>query len=512
MTKSRSFLIFAGSVFAILQLRAYAQDIRQESPGSVPILRVNVVSRTAKAINYRHRSGATKIDFAGTALLPRARGEAKVESKQGYIEVEVEFDNLQPASQFGHEYLTYVLWAITPEGRAKSLGEILLNGTKSKLDVSTELQTFGLIVTAEPYFAVSQPSDVVVMENIVRPDTVGKIEEIDAKYELLQRGQYVLNVEPSRVRSVVFDSKTPLELYEARNAVQIAQWGGAERYATESFQKATQLLQQAEDYQSRKSAKKSVVMAAREAAQTAEDARLIAAKRQREEQEAAERAAAQARVDEEAQKKAQAEAERAEAERAKADAEAARREADAARAAALDQQQAAEVEAQRAQLAAQQANQEKERAEAEKAQLRTRLAQQLNEILETRETARGLIVNMSDVLFDTAKYDLRPSAREKLAKIAGIVLAHPGLQLEIEGHTDDRGSEEYNQQLSEKRASAVKDYLVQQGISPLSVVARGYGESMPLADNQTASGRQRNRRVELVVSGESIGVKTGSGG
>jgi outer membrane protein OmpA-like peptidoglycan-associated protein len=369
-----------------------------------------------------------------------------------------------------------------------------------------------LIVTAEPYFAVSQPSDVVVMENIVRPDTVGKIEEIDAKYELLQRGQYVLNVEPSRVRSVVFDSKTPLELYEARNAVQIAQWGGAERYATESFQKATQLLQQAEDYQSRKSAKKSVVMAAREAAQTAEDARLIAAKRQREEQEAAERAAAQARVDEEAQKKAQAEAERAEAERAKADAEAARREADAARAAALDQQQAAEVEAQRAQLAAQQANQEKERAEAEKAQLRTRLAQQLNEILETRETARGLIVNMSDVLFDTAKYDLRPSAREKLAKIAGIVLAHPGLQLEIEGHTDDRGSEEYNQQLSEKRASAVKDYLVQQGISPLSVVARGYGESMPLADNQTASGRQRNRRVELVVSGESIGVKTGSGG
>src|SRR4051794_32140662 len=186
-----------------------------------PIYKVTVVSRTAKAINYRHRSGATKINFEGTALLPKSHGEAKVESKQGYIEIEVEFRNLEPATMFGPEYLTYVMWAISPEGRAKNLGEVLLNGTSSKLDVSSDLQAFGLIVTAEPYYAVTQPSDVVVMENVVRPDTLGKVEEIDAKYELLQRGQYVFNVDKSRIKHFdLTDAKVPIELYEARNAVQ----------------------------------------------------------------------------------------------------------------------------------------------------------------------------------------------------------------------------------------------------------------------------------------------------
>ncbi|MEO8126454.1 MAG: OmpA family protein, partial [Bryobacteraceae bacterium] len=193
-----------------------------------PIYKITVVSRTAKAINYRHRGGATKINFEGTALLPKSHGEAKVESKQGYIEIEVEFRNLEPATKFGPEYLTYVMWGISPEGRAVNLGEVLLNGTSSKLDVSSELQSFGLIVTAEPYFAVTQPSDVVVMENVVRPDTRGKVEEIDAKYELLQRGQYVFNVDKSQIKPYnLSDTKVPLELYEARNAVQIARWSGA---------------------------------------------------------------------------------------------------------------------------------------------------------------------------------------------------------------------------------------------------------------------------------------------
>ena len=191
--------------------------------GRRPIYRVTVTARTAKAISYQHRSGATKIDFRGTELMPRAHGEAKVESKQGYIEIEVEFRNLQAATKFGAEYLTYVLWAITPEGRTSNLGEVLLNGTNSKLDVTTELQAFGLVVTAEPYFAVTRPSDLIVMENVVRPDTAGKIEEIDAKYELLQRGQYQRLANPLALK---LDQKMPLELYEARNAVQIARSRG----------------------------------------------------------------------------------------------------------------------------------------------------------------------------------------------------------------------------------------------------------------------------------------------
>ena len=261
----------------------------QSQPGSsIPIYRVTVIERTMKAINYQHRSGATKIDFSGTALLPNAHGQAKVESKKGYIEIEVEFDQLQPATKYGAEYLTYVLWAITPEGRTSNLGEILLNGTSGKLDVTTELQVFGLAVTAEPYFAVTMPSNVVVMENVVRKDTKGKIEEMDAKFELLQRGQYERLANPLALR---MDSKMPLELYEARNAVQIARASGADLFVPDTFSKAEQSLKQAEAYQARKAGRKPVTMTAREAVQTAEDSRAIAVKRQEEERLASERQA-----------------------------------------------------------------------------------------------------------------------------------------------------------------------------------------------------------------------------
>ena len=525
--------------------------------GDNPIfkLTVNVVERTTKAINYRHRGGATRVDFRGTPLLPNAKGEAKVESKQGYIEIEVEFDNLQSATRFGAEYLTYVMWAITPEGRPTNLGEVILNGTKSKLNVTTELQAFGLIVTAEPYFAVSQPSDVVVMENVVRKDTVGKIEEISARYELLRRGEYVVNAPPAELKPIPLEKATPLDLYEARNAVRIARWIGADKSAAESYVKAEKLLLQAEAYKARKAGTKPVAMTAREAAQTAEDARLIALKRQedqrleRERQAAADREAeakaqaarAEAQAEEDARLRAQAETEqrleaerraRAEAERAAAEAQAlvARSQAEVAQERALRDQAAAEqarlaaarAEAERAaaqaqaeveraralneQAAAEQARQAAARAEKEKAQLRSSLVQQLNLILDTRETERGLVINISDVLFDSGQYTLRPITREKLARVSGIVLAHPGLRLEAEGHTDSVGTDEFNQQLSQKRALAVRDFLVEQGISITSLGAHGFGKTMPVASNDTADGRQRNRRVELVVAGDIIGI------
>jgi outer membrane protein OmpA-like peptidoglycan-associated protein len=543
----------------------------------MPIYRVNVVARTTKAINYRHRSGSTKVDFQGTALMPRARGDAKVDSKQGYLSVDAHFKNIEPASKFGPEYLTYVLWAITPEGRPKNLGEVVLNGSvDSKLDVTTDLQAFGLIVTAEPYFSVTMPSDVVVMENVIRTDTVGKIEEIDAKYELLPRGQYTLNVSPADLRArAIPDPKRPLEVLEARNAVQIARWSGADKYAGDTYQKAAQLLDEAENYQIRKHPeKKPAAMIAREAVQTAEDARLITLKRQEEERLAQERqaaadreAAARAQADAEAQRRAQAEQAKMQAEQAQAaaqqaqaaaqqataqavrertDAEAAkaaaladadriRRESElakaaaqaetqrlmaqaaqeragleAARAAAEAQQRAAQSDADRARLAADEANRARQQSEQEKAALKEQLRQQLNMVLETRSTARGLIVQMNDVLFDTAKYTLRPAAREKLAKIAGILLAHPSLRLEVEGHTDSVGGDDYNQRLSEQRAATVRDYLVQNGISMNNVSAVGFGKTRPIASNDSSAGRQQNRRVELVVSGEEIGTSTTS--
>jgi outer membrane protein OmpA-like peptidoglycan-associated protein len=550
---------------------ATAQDSQTENAarmaaGAPPIYRVSVTSRTAKAINYQHRGGATKIDFRGTELLPKARGEAKVESKQGYIEIEVEFDDLQPATRNGAEYLTYVLWAITPEGRTSNLGEVLLNGTKSKLNVTTKLQVFGLVVTAEPYFAVNRPSDLIVMENVIRPDTKGKIEEIDAKYELLQRGQYERLANPLALQA---DKKVPLELYEARNAVSIARSIGANTFASETFQKAEKSLAAAEAYQARKAGKKPVIMSAREAVQTAEDSRAIAVTRQDELALAAERqgsidrenraesakAAAQSETErvsreaEVARLQALAESDRltreknAQAAAATADADRARRDSDArlaAAALAADRARletdsalaAAKIESDRLKLesdaraAADAAKAAADRAasqaalddaarqvaalEAQKTALRAQLLQQFNAILQTQDTARGLIVNMSDVLFDTASSNLRPLAREKLAKVAGIVSGHPGLRLEVEGHTDSVGSDEYNQKLSEARGASVRNYLTQAGIAAASVTSKGLGENQPIATNDTASGRQKNRRVELIISGEVIGTRIGT--
>jgi outer membrane protein OmpA-like peptidoglycan-associated protein len=519
--------------------------------GPTPIYRITVVARTTKAINYNHRSGSTRIGFRGTALMPEARGEAKVQSEQGVIKINAEMERLGPATQFGHEYLTYVMWAITPEGRATNVGEVLLNHSgKTKLDATTQLQSFGLIVTAEPYFAVTQPSDVVVMENFVRTDTVGTIEEVDAKYELLQRGQYVLNVKPGDIHPRELNSKVPLELYEARNAVEIARWTGAEQYAGDTFQKALVGLENAEGYLIGRAGKKPIGTVAREAVQMAEDARIITVKKIEEEQLATERrvgaereAAALSETDrvtreaEQARLTAVESADRvrretdAETAAARAEADRLRRENDARTLASqteadrLKQESDArllaantetdrlkqENEAQRiaAQADLDRAAKEKAQAEAERTQLRADLLLQFNAILETRDTARGLIVNMSDVLFDTAKHTLRPAAREKLAKVAGIISGHPGLRLAVEGYTDSVGGDDYNQKLSEDRGTAVRDYLTKEGVVGTSVTSQGFGKSQPVASNDTAAGRQQNRRVELVVSGEIIGEQIG---
>ena len=469
-----------------------AQTTSENGNRSTPIYKVTVVGRTTQAVNYRHRSGATKVDFRGTALMPRAKGSAKVESKQGYMEVDAHFDDLAPASQFGPEYMTYVLWAITPEGRPKNLGEVVLNGNRSSLDVTTEMQAFGLIVTAEPYFAVTQPSDVVVMENFIRDDTKGQWEVVDAKYDLLPRGQYRYDPHLWEKPATAPDTaQTPLELYEAQNAISIAQSAGAEKYAQDTIAKARDDLQKAQGYIGRKERKPAIMMA-REAAQSAEDARLLSVKRAQDEALANERQAAAAS---EARARAQAQSAEAEAQRASRQ----QAEAEQARAAALAQQQQAEAEAERARAAAGEAEQQQ-------ATLRRQLQQQLNSVLETRETARGLIMNMSDVLFDFGKYTLRPEARERLAKVAGILLAHPGLTLQVEGYTDNIGSEAFNQNLSEKRAEAVREYLEQQGVKDVS--ARGFGKDNPVASNSTAEGRRQNRRVEMVVSGAAIGTRS----
>lgn len=458
-----------------------------------PLYKVTVVGRDIPAINYFHRSGPTKIGFQGTSLLPDARGEAKVEARAGRTVIDASFEHLVPANGFGAEYLTYVLWAITPEGRPINLGEVLPTGSKDKnqITVTTDLQSFGLIVTAEPYYAVTMPSDVVVAQNFVLNDkTQGILEQVNAHYTLLPRGAYEQTAGRHAVlHPITRNERSPLEMYEALNAVQIADAGGAEKYAPDAMARAKTSLQNAEDYDAKKKDRKETITYAREAVQSAEDARIITIRKIKAEDDAA---AAQARRDAElaAQQAQQAAQQQTEA-RAQADAERAKAEADAEK--AREAQREAE---QGAQQAAQQTQ-----------QMRERLRQQLSQVLQTHETARGLIMNMSDVLFDFNKYTLKPEAREKLAKVSGILLAYPDLKVQVEGYTDNVGSDDYNQKLSEERADAVRDYLAAQSVAQNNVTAQGYGKSDPIADNSTGAGRAQNRRVQLVVSGAAIGIQ-----
>lgn len=483
--------------------------------------KTNTVVRTTKAMHYRQQSGTVKVDFRGTDSMVGATGEAKVEGKKINIEIDAKFQGLEDATKFGLEYLTYVLWAVSPQGRAVNLGELTLDHGKGHVKTFTDLQTFGLIVTAEPYSAVSQPGNTVVMENVVQAGAAG--EDITAKYELLGSGTY--SSTNTHIQDAIFgiDPNTPRELFEARNAVRIAHIAAADKYAPSIMTKADDQLRRAESAYRSKQNKTSIDAAAREAAQTAEEARVMAVKQKAEEEaqaqaaaekKAAEDRAAKARAEAEEQAKARAEAEaaRVQAEAAKAEAqqaaaEAARQkqEAEQAKAEALAQQQALAAEADKARQAAAQSDQLRLQAEKEKQELRARLLQQLNTVLATRDSARGLIANMSDVLFKSGSFELLAGARERLAKVSGIVLAYPSLRLSVEGHTDSVGTEDYNQQLSERRAEAVRGYFVQQGISSDAVIASGFGKTAPVASNDTPEGRQQNRRVEIVLSGDAIG-------
>jgi outer membrane protein OmpA-like peptidoglycan-associated protein len=552
---------------------AQAQTAVSSENNQAPVYRVSVVSRTVPAVKYEHRSGATRIGFRGTDLMPGASGEARVESKRGTMGIEAEFSGLAEPTTFGGEYLTYVLWAISPEGRPVNLGEVLVGDNhRSKLDVTTDLQAFALIVTAEPYYAVRRPSNVVVEENVLLPGTVGTSEAVDAKYELIGRGGYIptgYHFDP-----VVMNAKLPLEFFEARNAVRIAKSDGAETFATSSYENAVRQMKQADDMAiMRHVDKKALIAESREVVQTADDAREIAVKtidanRVNDDMNAAAvqvaDANAQSNIDAQARMNAEAASadanrQRAEADRAAANAnqaaataqlqqQNAQAESDRNRAAAADanqaaataqlQQQNAQAESDRNRAAAADANQaaananqaaadaqqgqrnaeaaavtsdqQLQQAVQDREELRAKLLQQFNAILTTRDTARGLVVNLSDVLFDTGKSTLRPAAREKLAKISGIVLAYPDLRLAIEGNTDSVGSDAMNQVLSEKRASSVMDYLAQQSIPQASMTSQGFGKTQPIASNDTAEGRQQNRRVELIVSGDVIGTTIGT--
>ena len=466
-----------------------------------PIYRVTVVSRSLEAVNYQHRGGPTPIDFQGTVLLPPAKGTAIVESHRGSVAIDAKFEHLTPPTRFGREYLTYVLWAISPEGRPKNLGEVLVDGSdKAHLKVTTDLQAFGLMLTAEPYYSVTIPSDVVVAENVVRPDTIGTRELVTAKYELMPRGQYTLNVHAADIHTfagegpkISYDRyEAVLELYQAENAVQIARSLGADQYAPDSMSKAVALLSRAQDMDARRMDTQAIVSAARESAQMAEDARTIAVKRREEEHHAIEtqQQTELRREAEDAAAAAEANAAQARADEQAADARAA---AAAAQASAVRQAVLAPPPPPQQQVVV-----VAPAPNASQRQFRAQLLAQLNGTFVTRDTPRGLVVTVNDSYFEPGGDNLRGDASRRLAGLAAIVATNPGLTVRVEGYADDGPR-------SEERAQAVRTALVASGAQPGTIAAIGYGDARPLASNATAAGREENRRVEVVISGASIG-------
>ncbi len=478
------------SVLALVFAVSCAQCVLAQGKPKVPDS--DVVRKSIKAVGYEVGGGSTKVIFVGMPAATNASGEAKVEAKKGGTNIEVKVKGMPQPSTLGAEFLTYVLWIVTPDGSTTNLGEIPIdkNG-EGKLNTSAQSQTFAMGVTAEPYSAVSLPSEIVVLVNDTTKNTKGKIYP-ENSYKLMKRSEYAKLGNPL---ALTLDLKNvPLDMYEARNAVDIAKSQGADKYAPEIFSKATDSLQMAENSLASKADKSKIVTNARQTIQFAEDARALSAERQEAERIQKEKDAAAAAAKTKAEEQAAGEANR-----------------QAELTAAKEAQMKAEADAKQAaeQARTQAAKEEAERARAATAALRAQLLQQLNSVLQTTDSPRGLVVNMADVLFDFGKYDLKTDAKIKLAKLGGIIQAHPGLHLAIEGHTDNIGSDEANMKLSQQRADAVRDFLVQQGLTSDTVTAVGMGKADPVADNSTNEGRQKNRRVEIIVSGEAIGAKIG---
>lgn len=521
MSANRSLLAIATAAISLMCVAGmtYAQEPNptqvapgtvQRGPNGIYVYHVKVVQRELDAVNYLNRSGSTHVNFIGTELMPSAHGEGKVDSQTGKTHISVKFSGLTPANGFGKEYLTYVLWAISADGRPQNLGELELAGDKASLDVTSSYQSFGMIVTAEPYFAVSEPSDVVVLKNVFSDKTQGVLEEVNVHYQLLPRGLYApTDGAHTNPLPVTDRERVPLALFEAYNAQRIARQVGADKYAPDIMQEVATDIQNAQAIQDNKHRDvKMEFTDAREAVERAEDARLTTLRKQQEEREHNQQVAKEQAQMEAQQSQMHAQQSQLEAERARAAADRAaaeRAQADAARA-------RAEAEAADARARAAQAQQQAQRSQQDAEATREKLRTQLNNVLQTTETARGLIVHMGDVLFATNKYTLKPDAQVSLAKVATILTLYPNLKVQVEGYTDSTGSPAYNQTLSENRADAVRDFLVQNGVPQGNVTAQGFGATNFVADNATAAGRQQNRRVNLVVSGQAIGVQTSAPG
>ena len=431
--------------------------LAQTEQRTQPLYEVTVVSRTTKAINYGYLSAPTRIGFQGTAVAPTAHGSGVIEPKRGSTVVDLRFDGMPAPGRFGAQYLTYVVWAISPEGRPQNIGELILDGSeKGRLNASTPMQTFALIVTAEPYYAVPRPSGVVVLENVVTRDTIGKVQEVNATYELLPRQPYTYEtaaqqaaakgqpVSPEQYESI-------MALYQALNAIQIAQSQGADQHAQTQMARAREIYNRARTFPVHLS--KEIVSMAREATQIAEDSRAIAAKRAETATPPVTRVAVQ-------------------------ETKAPQPEAQQARSRITERSSPAPPQPAAPAASSPRANEN-----------RQHLLAGLPGYFSVLDADRGVTIIVPEHVAFT------PEAETYYFATAAALKPLTGVRISVEAHSDAPGSLAE----TERTAAKVRDSLVAAGIGADAISARGYGDSRP------ANTRGDSRRIEIVISGEAIG-------
>jgi len=474
---------------------------------------------TLTAVTYPERR-TVKLDLVPSAEAPRAKLRAKVQAHEAQTQIEIDYRDMKPAILFGGDVTCYVAWAVTRDGNAENLGELQLDGDSGKTRFSTGQKTFALLVTAEPYSLVEKPSEMVMFTSSSSRDR--QAPSIPFSYAgLAPAPAHALNT----IADISWDSSKPLDLLQAEKAHELADRSGAGSYAPQIYREATIALNQARALATASRRAKERVDFARRVVALSSDSIQITTRRKEAERLAKEIAArkaemraleeragaaenraksAQAALAEaqgslQASRLALAEATRektaAEAAREQAAAEAASQKAATEAAVAAAQSELAKMEAEKQQLEHSMAG-----LRSEKERLSSRLQGALSKVAETQQSARGLIVNLPDILFDVNQATLKPEAQLVLAKLAGILLIMPELNLRVEGHTDATGSDAYNLGLSQQRAEAVRQLLQAQGVAGDRMTTVGYGKSRPIADNTTVEGRRKNRRVEIVIA------------
>ena len=460
-------------------------------------------------IQYPDRR-SVDVPFAPTGRGPTGASlQAEVELKEGQARIDIDFRKMQPALLFGGNITCYVVWAVSRAGLYENMGELFIDGENGDARYQTGMKEFAMFVTAEPVPGIWRPSDMVIFQSLPTNSQYAK----NSTLAFSAFGQ-ALKHDRDSIGSMRWDGKEPIALAQARRTFEGGTDLGLAKYDEKSMQEAQTTLAQATNSQGHGGSSKAVTDYARRTVALVTTAARAMYKAQQEKAEAEAAAKRKAELDalsskaETAQQSAaaadaarrqaedaaqhaeklrqQAELEKADAERAKAEI--------AAAAAALETQKK-DLETQMAALAA-----EKEKTEAERDALAKRLTGALASVADTQNTARGVVVNLSDILFDTNKATLKPEAQLTLAKLTGVLSVFPNLNLRVEGYTDSTGTDEINNKLSRDRAASVVEFLQSEGIAGSRMTSDGYGSQFPAASNDSKEGRAKNRRVEIVLA------------